>query len=139
MRLFHLYSSTAKNCDNVSKLMSAPIENVLNPPRHSRLGIVSTVIAVAIPVLLVIFIGLVVVLGSRKNTFGNYFAGAGLIFSLIAPVLHLIGAALGVGGLFTKNTKKLFPVFGTVLNIMLGISGVLLWVFVISNLSYGFR
>lgn len=119
--------------------MSGPIDNDLNPPRHSRLGIASTVIGVVLPVLLVIFIGLLIVLGSRKNTFGNYVAGAGLIFSVIAPLLHLIGAAFGVGGLFTKNTKKLFPVVGTVLNIMLGISGVLLWVLVISNLSYGFR
>lgn len=139
MFYFQKPSGSSENYDNVTKQMSVRAENILNTQRHSRLGIVSTVIGAALPVLLIIFVTLLIVLGSRKDTIGNYVAGAGLIFSLIAPLLHLLGAGLGIGGLFTKNTKKLFPVVGTVLNIMLGISGVLLWVLVISNLSYGFR
>lgn len=123
----------------VALQMSVYVEETLDTLRHSRLGIVSTIIGAALPVLLVIFVAIALIFGTSINSTGNYIGFAGLIFSVFAPLLHFIGAGLGIGGLFTKNTKKVFPVVGTILNIMLGISGVLLWVLVISSLSFGFR
>ena len=119
--------------------MSFQNENIADARRHSKLGIASTIIGAAIPVLLVIFFASLFMMNTRKNSFGSYVAGVGLIFAFIAPGLHLVGALLGIGGFFTKPTKKLFPVVGTILNILLGISGVLLWVLVLSNFKYGFN
>lgn len=115
------------------------MDNSINEKRHSRLGLASVIVGAALPVLLVLFIVFTIALGTRKNSMGSYIGIAGLIFSVIAPLLHLVGAGLGIGGLFTKNTKKFYPVVGTILNIMLGISGVLLWILVISNLKFGFH
>ena len=119
--------------------MSFQNEEITATRRHSKLGIASTIISLAIPVLLVIFFASLLMMDTRKNSFGSYVAGVGLIFAFIAPGLHLVGALLGIGGFFTKPTKKLFPVIGTILNILLGISGVLLWVLVLSNFTYGFN
>lgn len=107
--------------------------------RHSKLGIASALIAILIPLVLVIFFFAVVALDVRKNTIGSYIAGVGLIFSVVAPLLHLVGGALGLAGIFSKTRLKFYPVVGLILNILLGTSGVLLWILVLSNLKFGFR
>ncbi len=125
--------------DIVAFKMSFQHEDITTARRHSKLGIASTITGAAIPVLLILFFAALLLMDVKKNSPGSYVAGAGLIFAVIAPVLHLVGALLGIGGFFTKTTKKTFPVIGTVLNILLGISGVLLWILVLGNFRYGFR
>lgn len=120
--------------------MSVPQENMQVNVRHSRLGIVSVIIGAALPVLLAAFFISIAILQAQKiKSIGNIVAVGGVLFSVAAPLLHLVGAGLGIWGSFTKNTKKVFPVVGTILNILLGISGVLLWILVISNLKFGFH
>lgn len=92
--------------------------------RHSRLGIVSTVIGLLLPVLLVFFIIVAISLDIKKNTLGNDIVVAGLLITLTFPVVHLIALILGIIGLCFKNTKKLFPVIGTILNAILMLAGI---------------
>ena len=107
--------------------------------RNSRLGIVSVTIGAVLPLILVIFIISLFLSGSRKSSAANLVMSAAMLFAVAAPFLHFLGAAIGIGGLFTKKTKKVCPVVGTILNIMLGISGLLLWALLISKMSWGFR
>ena len=103
---------------------------------HSRLGIASVVIGVGIPIILVCLFALGILLG--KSELAKYVGLAAVIFAVLSPLQHLIGSILGISGFFT-NTKKLFPLIGTILNMLLGISGVLLiWLF-LENMTWGFR
>jgi hypothetical protein len=52
-----------------------------------------------------------------------------LVFALgIAPILHLAGLILGIVGAFTKNSKKVFPILGIVLNGLPVICAVIIWI-----------
>lgn len=119
--------------------MQAPAENNYKTEFHSKLGIASTIIAILTPLILVLFFVAILILDVRKNTVGSYVAGAGLMFSLAAPAAHFAGAGIGLAGIFARSRRKFFPVVGMILNILLGTSGVLLWILVLSNLKWGFR
>ncbi|MCO6510453.1 MAG: hypothetical protein J5I65_06635 [Aridibacter famidurans] len=106
--------------------------------RHSRLGIASAIIAGAVPLSLVLLYALGIALGTRKGSPGNVVIIVAVVFSLLGPFAHLVGAGLGIGGLFT-NRRKLFPVTGTVLNLILGLGGALILVWVARSITYGFR
>jgi hypothetical protein len=109
-----------------------------HPRKHSKLGLSSLIIALAVPVLLVLLIVLAMLMPTPLSTPRDIIGISTLVFALLAPLFHLVGAVLGVAGWLTRK-RKLFPVVGTVLNLMLGVSGVLLWTLFISNMTCGFN
>src|SRR4051794_34522641 len=96
---------------------------------HSLLGIASVAIGLTLPVLLVSFILATGFLESEKHSLRNdiesYMITAGLSF----PVLHLLALIFALVGIFSKKTKKVFPIIGVVLNAILLIAGIALLVF----------
>ena len=100
--------------------------------RHSRLGIASTIIGGGLPVLVTILFILVAVFskisGETKSEFFSSLAGISYIVfifvGLSAPLLHLTGLIFGLIGVFSRKTKKLFPIAGIILNLFFGLIGV---------------
>ncbi len=107
--------------------------------RHSRLGIASVVMCIAIPVLWISVIVSALVIGTQSRSIGNSFGIGGLIFAILAPVMHFVGAIIGIAGFFSKETKNFYPTVGTVLNLLLGLSGILIIVLIATNLKFGFH
>lgn len=114
-------------------------ENPAAPQRHSRLGIASVVIGASLPLLLIFLIVAGGILEANKIALGNYLLIGFAVIGMAGPLIHLIGFGLGLGGLISKKTKKVFPVTGAILNALLGISGILIIYLVISNLKFGFH
>lgn len=104
--------------------------------RHSRLGIASVVVGILLPVLLVLFIVAGVFLGTRKGTLGNDIMVVLMLIALSFPLLHLIALVFGIIGIFSKKTKKVFPVTGTIINALLLLVGILVIVFFAANLKF---
>jgi p-aminobenzoyl-glutamate transporter AbgT len=104
--------------------------------RHSRLGIASVAIGIILPVLLVLFIVAGIFLGTRKGTTGNDIVVVLMLISLSFPLFHLIAFVFGIIGIFSKKTKKLFPIIGTIINALLLLIGVLVIVFFAANLKF---
>ncbi len=100
--------------------------NSISEKPHSRLGVASVVIGVAVPLLLILIFAVAILLGTKKDSVGNYILIGGIIFSMSAPLLYLVGIIFGVIGWVSKKTKNLYPIIGTILNSILGIIGVLL-------------
>lgn len=113
--------------------------NDLTEKRHSRLGIVSVIAALLIPVIWISLFANGIILGMRKDSVGNYVGLGGFVVALLAPALHFLGSILGISGCFSKKTKKLFPLIGGGLNALLGVSGLLIIWFIVSNIKWGFR
>ena len=114
--------------------------------RHSRMGIASIIIGGGLPLLVT---ALIVI------SWASYEIADSLIFYKIsdetgtkflhtlsdgaikllfvvgfrAPLLHLMGLILGLFGAFSKGTKKKFSIAGIVLNLILGLIGVVLVLF----------
>ncbi|HEY8563303.1 MAG TPA: hypothetical protein VIL74_23195 [Pyrinomonadaceae bacterium] len=54
------------------------------------------------------------------------------VFALmIAPIIHVAGLGLGIAGAFLKNSKKVFPILGIVLNALPLMLALLGWLFII--------
>lgn len=104
--------------------------------RHSRLGITSVAIGIILPVLLVLFIIAGIFLGTRKGTTGNDIVAALMLVSLSFPLFHLLALGFGITGIFSKKTKKLFPIIGTVINGFLLLTGVFVVSFFAANLKF---
>jgi hypothetical protein len=119
--------------------MTDQSNNLPQEKSHSRLGIASVVIALMLPALLILFLVMGLLLGSKKGSVGNLFGLGFIIISLVAPWLHLVGFVLGLIGWISKKTKKLFPAVGTILNAILGLSGLLIIYLFLANMSWGFR
>ncbi|MEP6904297.1 MAG: hypothetical protein ABJA66_21450 [Actinomycetota bacterium] len=96
--------------------------------RHSRLGIASVVVGFGLPVLLVLFVLVIYLLESNKSPWANDIEQNLFIVSLLFPLVHLIALILALVGLFSKQTKNLFPIIGLVLNLILMIVGIILLV-----------
>jgi ABC-type dipeptide/oligopeptide/nickel transport system permease component len=103
---------------------------------HSRLGIASVIIGFGLPVLLVLFIIAGAFLGTRPGTTGNDIVVVLMLIALSFPLLHLIALVFGLVGIFSKKTKKLFPIIGTVVNGLLLVTGVLVIIFFAANLKF---
>ena len=98
--------------------------------KHSKLGIASCIIALAaIFITLLLFVAWFVV---ESGTYADQRVGH-VLFAygmVVAPVLHLTGVGLAASALFTQ-TKRLFAVLGTTLNLLpLGLAA-LCWILVI--------
>lgn len=119
--------------------MNDQTDNSILEKKHSRLGIASVVIALALPALLILFLVMGLLLGSKKGSVGNVIGLGFIVIALSAPLLHFVGFILGLIGWISKRTKNLYPVIGTVLNALLGISGILIIYLFIANMSWRFR
>lgn len=88
--------------------------------KHSGRGIASFVIAMAVGVLDLLLCGLMVVLGAiapepvQKGSAILCMFSAGIMSGFVA---NIVGAVLGISGLFQKNRKKVFPVLGLIFNL----------------------
>jgi len=98
--------------------------------RHSRLGIASVGIGVSLPTLLTL---LIVIFAVSKSPY--VFAGLGM-FAFFAPFLHFVGLVIGVIGWTSKKTKNIYSIIGTILNLVLGIIGIVLSFTLISFLVW---
>ena len=95
--------------------------------KHSGLGISSFIIALIIGFfvfVIVMFAGYVEMTtpgGMNESSVAAVLIGLAIIFGLFVSI---IGLGLGIGGLFQKNKKKVFPILGIVMNgaIILGVS-----------------
>ncbi|MEP6849756.1 MAG: hypothetical protein ABI999_12945 [Acidobacteriota bacterium] len=100
--------------------------------KHSKLGIASCIIAIAMFVLMSLLVGASYFVSSVTND--NQQIGAVWIIAdtsaLLLPIpVHIIGLTVGVTGVFMPNRKKLFPIIGTLLNLVLGIGSVWPWLY----------
>jgi hypothetical protein len=111
----------------------------MTPRRHSRLGIASVILGIILPVLLVSFIVASGWLELDRNRMRNDIEGYLIVVSLSFPVLHLVALIFALIGIFSKKTKKVFPVIGIVINTLLMAAGIALIVFIISILSIPVR
>jgi Family of unknown function (DUF6142) len=107
--------------------------------RHSRLGIASVIIGIILPILLVLFIVATGFLELDRNRMRNDIEGYLVVVSLSFPVLHLMALIFALIGIFSKKTKKVFPIIGIVINTILMVAGVVLIIFIISVLSVPVR
>jgi hypothetical protein len=104
------------------------------PPlrQHSKLGVASFVMALSIPVLLTVLVILALMLGTdTKAAPGWYSVWAFMICGLLAPLGHLVGVILGIVDALRKGSKRLFPVLGITLNLILGGIGAVILIYVI--------
>ena len=84
--------------------------------RHSRTGIISFALGLSSPLLFAL---------------GIYNTELGFSFFLLPLALIPVGLTLGVIGLFFKNEKQIFSIFGIFLN--------LFWICLISYFIYNFQ
>src|SRR4026209_2909579 len=105
--------------------------------KHSKLGITSCVIAVATFLMMALLIGASYFISNA--TADHQQIGAVWIVTdvstLFLPIpVHFIGLILGVVALFLQNRRKLFPIIGALLNLILGIGSVWPWLYLISHI-----
>jgi hypothetical protein len=111
----------------------------LTEKRHSRLGLAAVIIGLMLPVLLVLFIVATGLLEAERVKTRNDIEGSLLLVSLSFPLVHLTALIFALVGLFSRKTKKLFPVTGAVLNGVLMAIGIGLIVFIFSVISIPVR
>jgi len=116
----------------------APKDNNPVVPRHSGFGIASFISAM---VSLLLFLLAVIIGGIVNNrtpggmdvtTPAAAFLG---VIVLLAIILALVGAGLGITGLIVKNRKKVFAILGLVFNLVFILVIVVLMVFGLSRLG----
>lgn len=114
-------------------------EHSILEKRHSRLGIASVIIAIVLPALFICPIIIAAIVDSPSSSASKIFFTVGFVVGIFAPALHLTGIIFGVIGWVSKRTRNLFPIIGTVLNSILLLIGLLMIVFILSNLKFGFH
>jgi hypothetical protein len=93
---------------------------VIPPPpplgqKHSTLGIISLILAFLAAIILCVNVALIVgITGGTNITTEVQLLDAGL--SCIAAIIAITGLGLGIAAVLQKNTKRLFPILGLVLN-----------------------
>lgn len=111
----------------------------LSPARkHSRLGIASTIMALTLPPLLTTLL-FGAVSTNTKTSVGTGLSLTFIVVGLAGPLIHLVGLIMGIVGATFKDTNKLFPILGIVLNLFLGVLGVAIIFFLLKNLPVGFH
>jgi hypothetical protein len=108
--------------------MKAGFDDSANKKTHHPVGLISFGMAIFTgAVSLVLFI---ISLIPESGTYtAKRWTNILIIYGLaVAPVLHTIGLVLGIVGVFLKESKKLFPVLGIILNVLPVIFSALLWI-----------
>jgi energy-converting hydrogenase Eha subunit G len=114
--------------------------------KHSKIGIASCLIAVAVW----IYFGVLLYLFFRVESFArllgenfisesrgmNDFSGLGtaivllaLLFFFVPAIGHLLGFFLGVTGFLRDDANRTFPVVGVILNILPFVLGLIFYIF----------
>ena len=93
---------------------------------HSKLGIASCVIGLT--AFLIFLLAMVFWLNGIWcpgcfGELGSDFVLGSLAVWLLLPIPALVGLILGAVSLFFPNRKKLFPIIGVVLNLIIGVIG----------------
>lgn len=98
---------------------------------HSKLGIVSCVLALLVFAIFLVAFGFASFEKSVDES-TRYSETAGNLrllsytFLMFVPIpMHILGLILGGISLFFPNRKKLFPILGVVLNLIFGLCGLL--------------
>lgn len=101
-------------------------------PKHSKLGIASCLIAIGMFCLMTVLTGASYFVGSITDDhqqIGAVWIIAGTSALLLPIPVHLVGLLLGVIALFLPNRRKLFPILGTILNLVFAIGSVWPWLY----------
>jgi hypothetical protein len=108
--------------------MKPASDNSPNKKTHHPVGLISFVTAIVTgAVSLVLFI--ISMIPERGTYTAQRWTNILIIYALaVAPLLHTIGLVFGIVGAFLKESKKLFPVLGIILNIVPVIFAALLWI-----------
>ncbi len=92
---------------------------------HSTLGIASFCISIGIPLINILFFVIANISGEFSfrptkeiPTWVSIFQIFWIIFVCLSPFAWLVGVGLGIGGLFQKNRKKLFPILGLIISVI---------------------
>lgn len=120
--------------------MNEPNINPIAQKPHSKLGIASIIIGFVI-----IALGVLWYLASYlffDQMFGPPmyrvtrvldFTAVSIVIAVFFAVLHLVGMGFGIAGWISKKTRNLFPIIGTIFNLLLIIGDILLviWWFLV--------
>lgn len=101
---------------------------------HSKLGIASCTIAIATFLLMTILLlanNFVDRVTDDPQYIGDLSITTWVAAGFILIPTHFVGFVLGAIGLFLPNRRKFYSVFGTVLNLVLGIGSIWPWLYFI--------
>ena len=85
---------------------------------QSKLGLASFFIAIGTFIFVIILFIAAMSVDHKRSQIGEFVTNFWLVcFFIIAPLAHLVGIILGLVVLFQKHRKKVFAVFGIILNI----------------------
>ena len=105
--------------------------------KHSKLGIASCIIAIAMFLIMGMLIGASYFVSSVTEDHQQIGAVWVItdVSALFLPIpVHFIGLILGVVGLFLPNRRRVFPIIGTLLNLVLGIGSIWPWLYFLSHM-----
>lgn len=90
-----------------------PVERI----RHTRLGIASFVISIAVGVALLLVVVLAGVLAARSGT--RPYPGQSLVgaLAILLVATDVVAAGLGIAGICQAQTKRVFAILGTVFSL----------------------
>ena len=94
--------------------MNIRLDDSVMPPANSKLGLISTVLAVTATVFWILP-SIILLISAKADYQGNHEI-LGLVIVISVPILHLTGLIFGIAGAFKKNSKKLFSIIGIVYN-----------------------
>jgi hypothetical protein len=100
--------------------------------KHSKLGIASCVVGVSMFALMSVLVGASYFIShvtEDHQQIGVVWIVADTSALLLPIPVHFIGLVLAVVGLFLPNRKKLFPIIGTLLNLVLGMGSIWPWLY----------
>ncbi|MCD6309870.1 MAG: hypothetical protein J7M18_04100 [Candidatus Eremiobacteraeota bacterium] len=89
------------------------------PEKHSGLGIASFVISIAVGIIFIlsfIIMGTIVAIEGKIPEPTSPVAIISGLIMMLGFVGLLVGAGLGIAGLFEKNRKKIFSILGLIFN-----------------------
>ena len=109
--------------------MEPAFDDSANKKTHPTVGLISFWTAIVTGA--ISFVLFIIAFVPESNTYTAQRLNKILfVFALIiAPVLHIIGLALGIIGAFIKNSKKNFPALGITLNALPLVLAIIIWIF----------
>jgi hypothetical protein len=88
-------------------------------PKHSKLGIISFVLAIVSLVLVCLFFVFAYMLGSNNLSSGTGTTTIGWVFICLIGLSNLTGVGLGIAALTQKTQSKVFGILGLVFNALI--------------------
>ncbi|GEM_PF-3579736 len=109
--------------------MEPGFDDSINKKTHHTIGLISFWTAIVTGA--ISFVLFIIAFIPESNTYtAERLNKIFFVFALIiAPILHIVGLALGIIGAFIKNSKKVFPALGIILNSLPLILAIIIWMF----------